>query len=138
MWYGSKDGPEAIFSALHNGFTIVIFDIQLHAAAAASTCDGLQQALDSDKCFVNLYITPMGECAFKPHLDIENNFVVQLAGSKRWTMYNTTARQPILDLCSSTVIKGDHYPQHTSPPDPDPDPSPHPYPRPKSNHDSHR
>lgn len=62
-------------------------------------CEEMSQLHGSIHCFANWYISPVSSCAHFPHLDIEENFVVQLSGAKRWNFYNTTRMAPHLDWC---------------------------------------
>jgi len=38
--------------------------------------------------YANWYVSPVGGCAFAPHNDMEDNFIVQLEGQKLWRVYN--------------------------------------------------
>ena len=43
----------------------------------------------------NVYLTPAGSQGAKPHYDTHDVFVLQVAGSKRWTIYGTPLESPL-------------------------------------------
>ncbi|KJV01380.1 MAG: cupin-like domain-containing protein [Rhodococcus sp.] len=44
---------------------------------------------------VNSYVTPAASQGFSPHYDVHDVFVVQIAGSKRWTIHSPVHRHPL-------------------------------------------
>jgi bifunctional lysine-specific demethylase and histidyl-hydroxylase NO66 len=49
-------------------------------------CDNLQARLGHVP-HANVYITPGNAAGFTPHYDVHEVFVLQVAGKKRWTLY---------------------------------------------------
>jgi len=43
---------------------------------------------------VNLYVTPPNAQGFKPHYDVQNVFVLQLHGTKKWKVYQSMVESP--------------------------------------------
>lgn len=43
---------------------------------------------------VNLYVTPPKAQGFKPHYDVQNVFVLQLHGTKKWKVYQSMVENP--------------------------------------------
>jgi len=74
------------------GATLVLQGLHLTWPAAARYCRGLEQALG---CPVqaNAYLTPASSQGFGVHHDTHDVFVLQVAGSKRWRIY-----EPVLEL----------------------------------------
>jgi ribosomal protein L16 Arg81 hydroxylase len=56
----------------------------------------------------NVYLTPAGAQGAKPHYDTHDVFVLQVAGSKQWTMYGTPVELPLpgQDFDSSVHERG--------------------------------
>src|SRR5438046_1787131 len=46
-------------------------------------------------CQTNVYLTPAGAQGAKPHYDTHAVFVIQVAGSKQWTLYGTPVELPL-------------------------------------------
>jgi len=55
-------------------------------------CDALQAQLDH-AAHANVYLTPGNAKGFTPHYDIHDVFVLQIAGGKRWQLY-----EPVIPL----------------------------------------
>lgn len=47
-------------------------------------------------CYIraNLYITPDNQSGLRPHYDVDDVFVLQIAGQKRWTFYDNIFENP--------------------------------------------
>jgi len=82
------------------GYSAVIMDMNYLSRTAGRVCEELATFFGSEVCYANWYITPIGSCAYLPHTDSEENFIVQLSGAKKWKFYNTTSLYPVLDLCN--------------------------------------
>ena len=94
------------------GFSFVFQQVDRYLPAVQQVNTQLSERYGS-KSYSNWYLTPPGpgpnpivvasvtsnrccaeSCAYAPHNDLEDNFVVQLEGSKRWRVYNTTSQAP--------------------------------------------
>lgn len=56
------------------------------------------RSLESEFSFpfqANVYLTPAGAQGAKPHYDTHDVFVLQVAGSKKWTIYGTPVESPL-------------------------------------------
>jgi ribosomal protein L16 Arg81 hydroxylase len=84
--------PERVAQEFAGGATIVLQGLHLHSRTAALYCRGLEQALG---CPVqaNAYLTPAAAQGFAVHHDTHDVFVLQVAGRKRWRVY-----EPVLEL----------------------------------------
>ena len=78
------------------GATIVLQGLHLHALPAARFCRGLEMTLG---CPVqaNAYWTPASAQGFGVHHDTHDVFVVQVAGRKRWRVYEPVLELPLKD-----------------------------------------
>ena len=76
------------------GATVVLQALHLHWTAAALYCRGLEAALG---CPVqaNAYLTPATAQGFAVHHDTHDVFVLQVAGSKRWRVYEPVFELPL-------------------------------------------
>ena len=83
---------ERAASEFARGATIVLQALHIHWPAAALYCRDLEERLG---CPVqaNAYHTPASARGFAVHHDTHDVFVLQLAGRKRWRVY-----QPVLEL----------------------------------------
>jgi ribosomal protein L16 Arg81 hydroxylase len=76
------------------GATVVLQALHMHWTAAAVYCRGLEAALG---CPVqaNAYLTPATAQGFAVHHDTHDVFVLQVAGSKRWRVYDPVFELPL-------------------------------------------
>ncbi len=69
---------------------------------------GLRQSLESElKCRVqaNIYITPPQKQGFPPHFDAHNVLILQIHGTKRWSLYDSPVSRPV----KVVSVKPDDY-----------------------------
>ena len=83
---------EHVLAEFEAGATIVIQGLHLNRAATASFCRALEGALEHP-VQANAYYTPRGSQGLAVHHDTHDVFVLQIAGAKRWLVY-----EPVLDL----------------------------------------
>jgi lysine-specific demethylase/histidyl-hydroxylase NO66 len=76
------------------GATIVLQALQLHWHPAALYCRGLEQRLGFP-VQANAYHTPASAQGFAIHHDTHDVFVLQIAGRKRWRVYEPVAELPL-------------------------------------------
>ena len=76
------------------GATIILQALQLHWHAAALYCRGLEAALGWP-VQANAYLTPATAQGFSVHHDVHDVFVLQVAGSKRWRLYEPAVELPL-------------------------------------------
>jgi ribosomal protein L16 Arg81 hydroxylase len=84
--------PRRVADEFAKGATLVLQGLHHHWHPAAAYCRGLEAALG---CPVqaNAYWTPSSAQGFDVHHDTHDVFVLQLAGHKRWRVY-----EPVLEL----------------------------------------
>ena len=46
---------------------------------------------------VNMYLTPKNSVAFTPHTDTHDVFILQIAGSKKWEIYDSPYETPLIE-----------------------------------------
>jgi hypothetical protein len=83
---------ERVLAEFEAGATIVIQGLHLNQAETAAFCRALEGALDHP-VQANAYYTPRGSQGLAVHHDTHDVFVLQIAGEKRWLVY-----EPVLDL----------------------------------------
>ena len=83
---------ERVLAEFEAGATIVIQGLHLNRAETARFCGALEEAL-GHPVQANAYYTPRGSQGLAVHHDTHDVFVLQLAGEKRWLVY-----EPVLEL----------------------------------------
>jgi hypothetical protein len=83
---------ERVLAEFEAGATIVIQGLHLNRAETATFCRALEGAL-GHPVQANAYYTPRGSQGLAVHHDTHDVFVLQIAGEKRWLVY-----EPVLEL----------------------------------------
>jgi len=84
----------AVYHLFKQGSTVVLTFLDTVIPALTSVCRGLEGEL----CFplqTNAYLTPPAAKGAKHHYDTHDVFVLQVAGSKHWTIYGTPIALPL-------------------------------------------
>ncbi len=76
------------------GATVVFSHLQQKVPSLAHLCNALSKDLSS-RMQTNIYLTPAGAQGFAPHWDNHDVFVLQISGSKSWTIYQTNCALPL-------------------------------------------
>lgn len=86
--------PARLFQLFADGATVILPQLQLRVPALAALCRGMEAEL-SHRFQTNIYMTPAGGAqGFRPHYDSHDVFVLQVAGSKAWKIYDTPVELP--------------------------------------------
>ncbi len=88
------------------GSTIIFGQMQTRLRALARLCADVGEHL-STRLQTNLYLTPSDSQGFPPHWDTHDVFVLQVFGSKSWTLYENTVELP---------FRGQHFSATEHPP----------------------
>jgi len=83
---------QRISDEYRQGATVALPAIHRTWPPLALLCDALQAQLDH-AVHANVYITPGNAKGFTPHYDVHEVFVLQIAGRKRWHLY-----EPVIPL----------------------------------------
>jgi JmjC domain len=78
------------------GATIVLQGLHLHWPPLASFCRDFEQTL-GQPVQANAYYTPRGSQGLPVHHDTHDVFVLQVAGDKRWIVYDPALQLPLRD-----------------------------------------
>lgn len=84
----------AVYRLFREGSTIVLAFLDNVIPTLTSLCRGLE----SELCFplqTNAYVTPPAAKGAKHHYDTHDVFVLQVVGSKHWTIYGTPVELPL-------------------------------------------
>ena len=76
------------------GATVVFNQLQRRLPALARLCAALGRRFSS-RVQTNAYLTPPGARGFNPHWDTHDVFVLQVSGSKRWSIHGTPVKLPL-------------------------------------------
>ncbi|MFF1406362.1 JmjC domain-containing protein [Streptomyces sp. NPDC058294] len=94
LLYPDVADPRKVAGLLRAGATLVLQALQeLHAP-----CGDFARRLAHDlgrPINVNAYLTPAGAQGFADHYDVQDSFIVQVRGTKDWTLYEPVLRDPL-------------------------------------------
>jgi ribosomal protein L16 Arg81 hydroxylase len=90
---GRIDLPRA-YRLFHSGATISISQLQERLPELAELCRSVEHTF-SCQFQTNIYLSPRNAQGFKTHYDSHDVFVLQVAGSKQWTLYDDGVELPL-------------------------------------------
>ncbi len=85
-----------LYQLFGEGATISFSQMQDRVPALAALCRAAEQVFDCP-FQANLYFTPPNAQGFKIHHDTHDVFVLQIAGSKRWRVYDPVIKLPLAE-----------------------------------------
>ncbi len=86
--------PLEVARLFDDGATVVFNQLHKRVPALARLCVALGRRFSS-RVQTNVYLTPPDAQGFAPHWDTHDVFVLQIGGTKRWTIYDTKVRLPL-------------------------------------------
>jgi hypothetical protein len=86
--------PQSLYAHHAAGATIRIYRLERHLTPVWALAADLERQLSADVS-VNLYMTPPGSQGFRVHQDLHDVLVLQIAGSKRWQIYEPPHELPV-------------------------------------------
>ncbi len=86
--------PLEVARHFDDGATVVFNQLHTRVPALARLCVALGRRFSS-RVQTNVYLTPPGAQGFAPHWDTHDVFVLQISGTKRWSIYDTRVRLPL-------------------------------------------
>ncbi|MGH9404277.1 MAG: cupin domain-containing protein, partial [Terriglobia bacterium] len=95
--YTLKDGSldvARVYQLFQEGSTITLAFLDTVLPELNSFCRSLEREL-SFPMQANIYLTPPAGQGAKPHYDTHDVFVLQVSGSKQWTIYETPVELPL-------------------------------------------
>ncbi len=90
---GASD-PTAVFAAFHQGATVILDQLHRTVPGLARLTRSLETVLHAP-IQTNIYYTPPGGQGFRAHYDTHDVFVLQVAGSKAWRLYDSPLERPL-------------------------------------------
>jgi len=76
------------------GATIIFTHLHQRIPSLGRLCEALERAFSS-RMQTNIYLTPPSAQGFAPHWDTHDVFILQIAGTKHWTIYDTKIALPL-------------------------------------------
>ena len=76
------------------GATVIFNHLHTRVPTLARLCVALGRRFSS-RVQTNVYLTPPDAQGFAPHWDTHDVFVLQVSGTKRWSIYDTKVRLPL-------------------------------------------
>lgn len=89
-----KIDPLEVASRFDAGATVVFGQLHRRVPALARLCVSIGQ-LFSCRVQTNIYVTPPHAQGFRPHWDTHDVFVLQVSGTKSWSVYDTKVTLPL-------------------------------------------
>ena len=86
--------PLEVARLFDDGATVIFNQLHKRVPALAHLCVALGRRFSS-RVQTNVYLTPPDAQGFAPHWDTHDVFVVQVSGTKRWSIYDTKVRLPL-------------------------------------------
>jgi hypothetical protein len=90
---GRIDLPRA-YQLFQSGATISLSQLQERLPPLAALCRAMERVFSSH-FQTNIYLSPRNAQGFKTHYDSHDVFVLQVSGSKHWTLYDTLIELPL-------------------------------------------
>jgi hypothetical protein len=90
---GLIDLPRA-YQLFNSGATISLSQLHERLPTLAALCRAVEHTFSSH-FQTNIYLSPRNAQGFKTHYDSHDVFVLQVAGSKDWTLYDTQVELPL-------------------------------------------
>lgn len=87
---------EQVFAQYNAGATIVLQMLQHSVPAFGTMANSLEQRFQAN-LQLSCFITPPNSQGFTAHYDTYGFFAIQLLGTKRWSLYNSTPQLPVRD-----------------------------------------
>ncbi len=95
--------PQQWRDRLQQGATLVLNGLHERLPAVAAFAAALQRDL-GHRTQVNLYLSPPQQQGFDCHYDTHDVLILQLAGSKAWSIYEPTQRHPLPETRSNAEL----------------------------------
>lgn len=83
-----------LYNLFEKGSTVALAYLDTLLPALTLFCRGLEKEF-SFPFQTNVYMTPAGAQGASPHYDTHDVFVLQIAGSKKWTVFGTPVELPL-------------------------------------------
>jgi ribosomal protein L16 Arg81 hydroxylase len=83
-----------LFAEYQHGATIILDHLHRSWVPLGRLCASMEQFF-SHPTQTNVYLTPPGAQGFSAHYDTHDVFIMQMAGSKRWRLYNSPVQLPL-------------------------------------------
>ncbi len=91
---GGRVQPLEVARLFDDGATVVFNQLHTRVPALARLCVALGRRFSS-RVQTNVYLTPPDAQGFAPHWDTHDVFVLQIGGTKRWSIYDSKVRLPL-------------------------------------------
>lgn len=91
---GDRIDPSRLYRRLADGATIVVNHLERQLPALAALCRAAEHRFGMP-FQTNVYLTPPGAQGFRTHYDTHDVFVLQVAGTKDWAVYDTKLALPL-------------------------------------------
>ena len=83
-----------LYGMYHAGYTIIVNGAELRWPPIGELCRNLESEL-GHRVSANLYFTPSGAQGFLPHFDDHEVLILQIEGSKQWSLFQPPTELPL-------------------------------------------
>jgi JmjC domain len=83
-----------LYGMYHVGYTIIVNGAELRWPSIGELCRSLESEL-GHRVGANLYFTPSGAQGFLPHFDDHEVLILQIEGSKQWSLFPPPTELPL-------------------------------------------
>jgi hypothetical protein len=90
---GDAVDRDSLFSKFYDGYTIVLLAYARHNAATLRLCHDIERVFHAPVT-MHVYLTPRNAQGFATHWDTHDTFILQFAGSKDWSVYDSPIALP--------------------------------------------
>ncbi len=90
----NRADPRSVLRMFDEGWTITLDNMERFVPALGALCRTAEHMF-SARFQTNLYLTPPAAQGFRPHWDTHDVFVLQVHGSKAWSIYDTKIPLPL-------------------------------------------
>jgi hypothetical protein len=94
-WSENTVDKELVCARFYDGYTIILMEYEQHSAAMLRLRHDVERAFHAS-AMTHVYLTPRCAQGFVPHWDTHDVFILQFAGTKEWTIYDSPIALPTL------------------------------------------
>jgi len=85
--------PERVYDLVGQGHSVVLEDAHRVWGPLGAQARRFEQIFGA-RAFTNVFFTPAGTRAFRPHYDVQNAFIIQCEGVKHWKVHEPHVVKP--------------------------------------------
>jgi hypothetical protein len=92
-WARGTVDKDVLFAKFYEGYTIIMMEYERHSAAMLRLRHDIERVFHAP-VMTHVYLTPRNAQGFIPHWDTHDTFILQITGTKDWTVYDSPMTLP--------------------------------------------